>query len=528
MFLQAWASGFRTDVVRQPIMTQMTLGSIICENARSAPESVALRCGDTAVTYQELELRTNQLAQAFRDSGVQSGERIVWLGQNCHRWVESLIACAKAGAILCSLNWRLTEVELSEFIKDLSPRLVIWQASEMEGLADKLRPAAADAHWLAHDLDGPTGYESFLASRPTDRPLGEENANAAVLLMGVAHPAGGHSGSLLSHTNLIVPGLVMAKLQDIDRHTVNLVCAPLYHILSLFALVPTVQMRATNVFVRRADAKLICEAISMHRCTHGVVMAPTADAIVEENADGKYNLKSFRSALTNSRWREMVSVDDSPWGRSPGGFGQTETNMAILAALAAGASGTSGAAAPYAEVRIVDPSDSEVSPGQVGEIVVRGPSVHLGYWNRPHDNQRRFRNGWWHTGDLGTRDSRGFLAFVGPIGRLIKTGAENVYAAEVERCLTSHSAVREAAVIGVPDAVWVQSVKAIVVIHGDQTVTAEELQNHCRERIASYKKPRHVVVQTQPLPRKGFAIDYDQVDALHGGGNYPGEGTRSN
>ncbi len=147
-----------------------------------------------------------------------------------------------------------------------------------------------------------------------------------------------------------------------------------------------------------------------------------------------------------------------------------------------------------------------------------------GYWNRPDETADRFRNGWHHTNDLGRRESDGSLTFVGPKTRMIKSAAENIYPAEVEGCLKQHPAVADAAVIGVPDATWTQSVKAIVVLRQNMHATEEDIISHCRDRIASYKKPKHVEF-VGSLPRDGFAVDYDALDAQFHGGGYPGAAT---
>jgi long-chain acyl-CoA synthetase len=177
-------------------------------------------------------------------------------------------------------------------------------------------------------------------------------------------------------------------------------------------------------------------------------------------------------------------------------------------------------------VRIVDDDGADVPDGEVGELVGRGPTVMNGYWNRPEENARRSRDGWHRTNDLGRREADGTVTFVGPKGRMIKSAAENIYPVEVERCLATHEAVADAAVIGIPDQRWVQSVKAIVVLHEGATATADELIEHCRTRIASYKKPRSVEF-VDALPRQGFVVDYDALDARFGGGNYPGGRVRS-
>jgi acyl-CoA synthetase (AMP-forming)/AMP-acid ligase II len=505
----------------------LTIASVSRENARSTPDHVALHCRGDAITYRDLATRSDRLANSLSIEGVRHGDRIAWLGQNCHRWVEALIAAAKIGAILCPVNWRLSEREQAKILTDLSPRVAIWQAEELGDLARGLRPAAKDATWICHDSLGPDGYEKFLSRGSTDTKNQMSEGVGAVLIIGVANADGGYSGSMLSHANLTVPGLLMAQLQEIDNQSVNLVVAPLYHIAALFSLIPAFLMRGTNVVVRRPEAALICQAISQCRCTHGFLLGPTAEAIVRENKDNRYDLKSFRSSLTTPGWQEMVTIDSSPWGRRSGGYGQTETNMAILAALAEKATSMSGRAAPYCEVRIVGTDDQDVQDGQTGEIIVRGPNVHLGYWNREDQNRIRFRNGWWHTSDLGVRGADGMLTFMGPMGRMIKSGAENVYSAEVERCLLSHPAVREVAVIGVPDDSWVQLIKAVIVVEPSMDVTSDELLKYCKDQLAGYKKPRAFVFLTDPLPRNGATIDYVLIDSLYGGGNYPGHGARS-
>ena len=165
-------------------------------------------------------------------------------------------------------------------------------------------------------------------------------------------------------------------------------------------------------------------------------------------------------------------------------------------------------------------------PGETGEIVARGPTVMNGYWNRPEENEYRTRGGWHHTNDLGRREVDGSITFIGPATRMIKSAAENIYPAEVEGCIARHPAVAECAVIGVPDERWTQSVKAIVALHPDADATVDDIIEHCRQAIASYKKPRTVEF-VDKLPRAGFAVDYDALDARFGGGGYPGGRNRS-
>ena len=188
--------------------------------------------------------------------------------------------------------------------------------------------------------------------------------------------------------------------------------------------------------------------------------------------------------------------------------------------------GTHGRPSPMVQMRIVDPDGNEVSTGETGEIVARGPTMMTGYWNRDAVNEERQTGGWHHTNDLGRREPDGSITFVGPRTRIVKSAAENIYPAEVEGCIQKHPAVKEAAIIGVPDPKWTQSVKAVVVLKAGRTATADEIIEHCRAHIASYKKPRSVEF-VDVLPRDGWLVDYDALDARFGGGGYPGGRNRS-
>ena len=257
-------------------------------------------------------------------------------------------------------------------------------------------------------------------------------------------------------------------------------------------------------------------------------MGPTSSEILELNKDGRYDLSSLRTFGGNAAWNAMVQVDDSPWGRHPAGYGQTEaTGMLTFNALAIGATGTSGRPSPWVQVRIVDPEGNDVPVGETGEIVARGRVLTSGYHQRPELNAARTRGGWWHTSDLGRREADGSITFVAPLTRIVKSAAENIYPAEVEGCLTRHPGVAEAAIIGVPDPTWTQRVVAVVVrTEGPEgeAVTEQELIAHCRSHIASYKKPSRIEF-VDALPRQGWAVDYDALDERFGGGGYPGVGS---
>jgi long-chain acyl-CoA synthetase len=213
-------------------------------------------------------------------------------------------------------------------------------------------------------------------------------------------------------------------------------------------------------------------------------------------------------------------TQDEPTPGLSSSYGQTEL-VGRLSWPGRGLLGANGRPDGTMQVRLLDDDGMEVVDGEAGEISVRGPGVMLGYHDRPAVNAARMRDGWYRTNDLGRREEDGSITFVGVKARMIKSGLENVYPAEVEACLRRHPAIAEAAVIGVPDPVWAQSVKAIVVTQPDTELSEDEVIAFCREQLASYKKPRAVEF-VDALPRTAAGIDYETLDTEFGGGGYPG------
>jgi acyl-CoA synthetase (AMP-forming)/AMP-acid ligase II len=510
--------------------SRLTLADVLSGHARARPDRLALADGDVHLTWADLSGRVSKLASALAAEGVGLGTRVLWLGQNSFRIQEMLLACSLLGAGFCPANWRQTPDELAFVIDDLEPRVVVWQEEEVGETAVAARgesSTASNALWLVHDRGGPDSYESYLATGEPGVPDDTVGSDAALLFVYTAAFGGKPNAAMLSNRALIAQGLLMAPWSGIDDGYVFLNSGPLFHIGTFMTNLSTFVAGGTNVFVRRSEGEVLCAAIDRDRCTGGFVIGPMVDAIVAANADGRYDLSSFRGLRGNAQFDAMVQPDRSRWGRRAGGYGQTEVmGMATFNLLASDDIGTHGRPSPLVELRVVGPDDDELPPGEVGEIVVRGVTVMNGYWNRSELNDHRSRGGWHHTNDLGRFEADGSFSFIGPKTRMLKSAAENIYPAEVEGALRAHPAVADAAIIGVPDDRWVQTVKAIVVLNHGARATADELIEHCRTHIASYKKPRAVEF-VDALPRRGFAVDYDELDRRYGGGGYPGGTTRS-
>ncbi len=532
------------------LLHALTIGDVLREHRRSRPDRIATV--DSADpehalrrTYPELDARVNQLAHALLDADVHAGDRILWLGQNSPRVLELFLAAAKIGAMFCPANWRQTADELSFVVDDLDPSVVIWQEAEIGETVRAARAVgSAGARWIRHDLDDPildgpildeadnagTGdesYEAFLTAGSDEDPLLDIDPASSLLLIYTAAFGGRPNAAMLSHTACFSQGLVYGHVTGTSGDDVYLNSGPLFHLGTWMHTLATFVAGGTNVFVPRVDGELLCRTIEAERCTGAFLVGPIFEQILDADPDGTHDLSSLRTPGGSREWNERTSRDTSPWATAPGGYGQTETvGMMTFGCFALGATGPHGRTSPLLQVRVVDEDGNDAPIGEPGEIVARGPTVMNGYWNRPDENEARARDGWHHSNDLGRREPDGSITFVGPKTRMIKSAAENIYPVEIEQCLATHEAVAECAVIGVPDDRWVQSVKAIVVLAPGAAASADELIAHCRERIASYKKPRTVEF-VDALPRNGYVVDYDTLDQRFGGGNYPGGRTRS-
>jgi long-chain acyl-CoA synthetase len=517
---------------------RLTVGGVLDQHGRSRADHRALVCGAVSYSYAEFGERVARLAAALRGAGVEPGSRVLWIGQNCHRVLECLVAAGKLGAVFCPANWRQSSAELAFIIDDLGPAVVVWQqedTGEVISGARSASEAAERAVWIRHDADDddPAGYEHFLRSGSGEGMSGPVDGANPVLLMYTAAFSGRPNGAMFSHIALTTQAVLMAWLHDVDSDYVYLNCGPLHHMATLVTTLSTFQMGGTNVFTRRAEPEELCRLIATEQCTGAFLMGPTMDQMIELNHDGRFDLKSLRtypghptwsSAITElPAWTSMVTVDQSRWTQNPAGYGQTEVmGMLTFTCLGGSSQGTHGRPSPFAEVAVLDPDGVQVSAGDIGEICARGPTVTSGYWNRDDLNTERRKGGWYHTNDLARYESDGSLSFIGPRARIIKSAAECIYPAEVEGAIRKHPAVRDVAVIGVPDPVWVQNVKAIVVLEDGAHVTTEDIINEAQNHIASYKKPKSVEFSTS-IPRQGGAIDYDAIDAQFGGGGYPGQ-----
>jgi acyl-CoA synthetase (AMP-forming)/AMP-acid ligase II len=502
----------------------INLSDVCRENARRYPQSAAALEGDVRYTWPQFDARVDQVAKLLASRGVSRGDRVLWLAQSSVRFLELMVACARLGAMICPANWRQSTDELSFVIDDFDPAVIVWQDEEIGPRVRAAREAVATtATWIQHDTGERDGYDRLVEEYDADPVEIQVDPDTALLVIYTAAMVDRPAGSMLSQRNLMAMATMTGAVTGVDHQSVFVNSGPLFHIGNFqFDSLPVFLRGGANVYVRRVDEEQLLRLIAAEKATSAFLMPPTIFKMKELNSTLGMDISSLRAGPFGPLWGDALPPDDSAWARYTGGFGQTElTGLCVLNAYGGKGEGNSGRPTPLCQVRIVDPDGREVPTGETGEITVLGDNVHLGYWNRPERNAARFRDGWWHTTDLGRLEPDGTIEFLGTMTRMIKSAAENVYPPEVERCLTSHPAVKSAAVIGVPDPKYTQSVKAVVVLNEGQHLTSDELIEHCRTHIASYKKPRFVEFVDE-LPLAGGRPDYEALDVRFGGGGYPG------
>ena len=504
----------------------LSVSDVLRQHRRRFPSQVAVVCGTQRLTYAQLDDRVNQTTNLLVERGLGEGDRLLWLGQNCHHAFELFLAAGRLGAMFCPANWRNSVSELRFVLADLEPKVVVWQAAEVGDKATALRQdwlaAGRDPRsWIRHD-DELGEYEGCLRKQPTTWDVAAErpvDPAAPLLVIYTGAFTGTPRPSALNHVSLMIRALCEALWQEIDHDYSYLNNGPLFHVGNWRTLMPTFMMGGKNVFVRRGEPTELCRLVETERCNGAYLVPVTRNRMAEVNSDGSYDLSSLRDRTGSPEWLAMVSA-----GRDFAGYGQTETGgLVATTSYGPAGSGNAGHPLPISEVRIVDPAGVEVAAGEAGEIAVRGLTVSNGYLTECATDLRGYRNGWWHTGDIGRLEADGSVSFLGAGRRMLKSGSENIYPTEVEHCLQTHPGVKECAVIGTPDEQWDQSVLAVVVATEGVAVTEEELLQHCKQVIASYKKPRRIVFVAE-LPKVGGEVDYAELDRSFGGGGYPGAG----
>jgi acyl-CoA synthetase (AMP-forming)/AMP-acid ligase II len=494
-----------------------TLGELIAARAAEVPHRVAFIEDENVLTHAQFHVRCRALAAGLHLAGVRQGDRIALLAHNGLAFVEVLGAAAQIGAAVSCLNWRLTAPEVGQVLESDRPSIVFASAALVPLVVDTMVWSIPTARVVSLDerLDG-HGHVSDFAADPDLAPNAKLTADTAAVFIHTAWTDGAPKSAVLTHGNLVAGAQQLCSVWKLGSGDVHWCALPLFHITALTLTLAVLHAGGCSVLQARFRADEALRAIELHRATLFGEFSPMLQTLLQEPG-GPARLATVRhvcglDAPETIREFESRCPASTFWSI----YGQSEAGGLVTMAPFRDAAGSAGRAMPLLEVSVLDEDGQPLPPGQVGEIVVRGRSVFAGYWNRPENTALALRNGWLHTGDAGSLDEQGRLFFRGRLAakELIKSGGENVYPAEVEKVLREHAAVADAAVIGVPDARWGESVRAVCVLRS--AVTEQALIDFVGSRIASYKRPRAVVfADVLPLKADG-THDRNRIVALFG------------
>lgn len=487
----------------------MNLGEIPRRNARRFPRRVGLAFGDTRLTWPAVNERVNRFANALGARGVRAGDRVAILAYNSHRFLEVYWGLAKLGAIAVPLNFRLTKAELSTLLEHSGARVLIAGGEYLEVAGELLGLSML----IGLDGDGPDSCEAMLADADAREPELGAGADDPFAIMYTSGTTGLPKGAVVTHGNLESNVYNQAIADKADPADINLVATPLYHMGAVFMGTTYAALGCTNVILERFDAAEVLEAIERERVTTCLLVPTMLNMVLNEPSIDERDLASLRlifyggSTITKAVLRRAIETIGCGFTQ---GYGLTETIEATFLTaddhrldddpVHERRLASAGREAVSAEVRVVDDDGRDLPPGEVGEVLVRSPSIVREYWQAPEATRQAIRDGWFHTGDLGYRDDDAFLFIVDRKKDMIISGGVNVYPREVEEVLFAHPSVLEAAVIGLPDETWGEVVTAVVVARVGCTLTEDELLEHCRGALAGYKRPRAVKFVAE-LPR---------------------------
>jgi fatty-acyl-CoA synthase len=485
----------------------MTLTDILVHHAERFPERPALEFEGRTTSWRSLLEGTQTTAGALAEAGVERGDVVALLLHNSDRFLELMHAISHLGAIFMPLNWRLAGPEIAYILDHAGARVLVSEPELEEGIAQEQLACRC----LRVDGDSSPGWQSLDELRAVSRPrveaagVAEDDVHRLMYTSGTtARP----KGVMITYGNLYAKNVSHIVEFGMTAGDVGLACGPLYHVGALDLTTTTLMyLGAETHLLRRFDATGALDAIERRRISHIWLAPAMINAILADPTLDQRDLSSVRLIIDGGEKMPLPLIErvlgafSNAWFADAYGLTETVSGDTFLdKARARDKIGSVGKPVIHTEVRIVDPDDRPLPAGEAGEIVIRGPKVCKGYWRDEEATARAMRGGWFHTGDVGVLDEDGFLFIVDRLKDMILSGGENVASLEVERALYEHDAVVEAAVIGRPDPRWGEVPVAYVVVAEGRADAVEELEAHCRARLARFKVPKAFHL-TDALPR---------------------------
>lgn len=472
-----------------------TIPNWLHQRAYLTPDRLALKFDKQRWSFGELDQRVSWVARRLIGHGLQAGDRVAMLMRNGPDLVVLVHALTRIGAVLVPLNFRLTPAELVWQLGDVQAKTLIYDQHSMMGSIAEINRKLPRLHLVSMSNEPIEIAVSFHEAPDAQDPLMDHiDLDATHSIVYTSGTTGKPKGAKLTYGNLWWSATGSALNLGIHADDVWLAVLPLFHVGGLSILIRTVMYGNAAIIHQSFDAAAVNRAIDEEQVTIISVVSTMLQRMLEERGGQPYP-PTLRCVLIGGGPAPQPLLEACVERNVPvvQTYGLTETASQIATLAPEDALrklGSAGKPLFHSELRIED-EDRVLAPGEVGEIVVRGPTVFPGYVERPTATLELNTTDWLHTGDLGYLDEDGYLYVVSRRNDLIISGGENIYPAEVEAVLLAHPAIEEAGVIGVPDDEWGQVPAAAIKFYLDQSVSMEELHAFCAERLAHYKVPVH-------------------------------------
>jgi acyl-CoA synthetase (AMP-forming)/AMP-acid ligase II len=471
-------------------VSDSTVYSMFRSTAKWQADYLAIECGERSWNYAQLLDLVDRLASVLLSERMEPGDRIAILSENRAEYTMLQFACARIGVIVSCLNWRLVAGELQHCIVLVEPQL-IFVSSRFKPLLDQVTYSAA------RKIDIESCLSLAQSAEPDQRPP-LLNSEQGLLLLNTSGTTGLPKAALICHRAEIARMTTLRMDLKIDSGDAFLAWSPMNHIGGTDHTISSLMIGSTVIITDGLDIDAICSAISRYKIGWLLLMPASIEPILKRLKETKTRIRGVKvvgcmaDLVPAAQIAEVTSVLDAPFVNS---FGSTETGLppatGHLIPVGEVPLDLSKEISSLCEFRLVDEDDNDVLQGQIGEALIRGPTLFSGYWNTPEVNTRDFRDGWFRMGDLLKQTETGSFEFVGRSKYMIKSGGENIYPAEIERALLSDKRIDEAAVVRKQDSQWGEIVAAFIT-RNTERLTKNDIEEICRAKLASYKRPREI------------------------------------
>lgn len=508
------------------LSNELLVGEILKRASHRSPNEEAFVFNDKRITYKELDVRATRLAGWLQSKGIEKNDKVAFMLKNSITFTETIFGIALSGGVSVPINFRLTANEVAYILKNSDSEMIIIEEAYIDlvlSIKDKLTKLktiiVVSNNSLSSEL---ISYESIIAENASYSPCETLTDSDTSFIMYTSGTTGTPKGAVLSHKNIHMNAMNLIYSSRSRNGESNLITPPQFHIAGLLLTIKSVLTSGKTVLLQEFDPVRILTELEKEQINVIFLVPAMWNFLFQVPNISEFDLSSVETCATGAaiapvelkkrilnQFENAILVDH---------FGQTETTATATVLVREEAlSKPESVGRPFIniEARVVDEEMNDVPIGSVGEIVYRGPTVMKEYYKNPEETKIAFRGGWFHSGDLAIKDEEGYFYMVDRKKDLIITGGENVYPAEIEEILYQLPEVLECAVYGIPDSKWGESIKAAIVLKPNDTLTEDEIIKHCKNHLASYKKPTSVdFIEALPRNTTGKVLKYKLRDSL--------------